>query len=76
VASVKSLNKEMNDKDEKEETRSSMISKSQSRAKEHMKELERLKEKVGGFYSCSRLIIKKKKKLLLKIYFCYLDFYF
>jgi uncharacterized membrane protein len=56
VILVKSLNKEMNDEDEKEETRSSTISKSQSQAKEHVEQLERLKEKVGGFYSCSGYI--------------------
>ncbi|XP_062172581.1 nucleolar complex-associated protein 2 isoform X2 [Alnus glutinosa] len=59
---VKSLNKEMNDKDEKEETRSSTISKSQSRAKEHMKELERLKEKDPEFYE----FLKEHDKELLQ----------
>uniref|UniRef100_A0A2N9EY38 Nucleolar complex protein 2 homolog n=1 Tax=Fagus sylvatica TaxID=28930 RepID=A0A2N9EY38_FAGSY len=47
---VKSLDKEVNDEEEKEETRSSTISKSESQAREHKSQLERLKEKDPEFY--------------------------
>ena len=49
MLSVKSLDKEVNDEEEKEETRSSTISKSESQAREHKSQLERLKEKVNAF---------------------------
>lgn len=59
---VKNLNKEMNDEDEKEETRSNTISKSQGQAKEHIKQLERLKEKDPEFYE----FLKEHDKELLQ----------
>ncbi|XP_059429650.1 nucleolar complex-associated protein 2-like [Corylus avellana] len=59
---VKSLNKEMNDEDAKEETKGSTISKSQSQAKEHVKQLERLKEKDPKFYE----FLKEHDKELLQ----------
>lgn len=57
MISVKSLDNKMNNEEEKEESGRSTISKSRGQAKEHMKQLERLKEKVREFCSCSILIL-------------------
>ncbi|KAG2671344.1 hypothetical protein I3843_14G127900 [Carya illinoinensis] len=59
---VKSLEPELNDEQEEEETGRSMTSKSRSQAREHMKQLDRLKEKDPEFYE----FLKEHDKELLQ----------
>lgn len=61
-ATVKSLDNKMNNEEEKEESGRSTISKSRGQAKEHMKQLERLKEKDPEFYE----FLKEHDKELLQ----------
>lgn len=57
VISVKSSNCEVTREEEEEGMENSMTSKSQSKAREHMKELERLQEKVRDFLFILKLLI-------------------